>query len=259
MPFVTTPHPEARESLRGYMLRLGELNGYVGLPHLATNLKQGSTNPLDGYPLDVLACQTDIPLNVLSGTISHFRQPEPKGRYVYRGSDALIYQPQTSLYRFCPACLEESGYVRAGWQVLLYPGCFKHRLLLQIRCPGCDAFQTWERSSVTRCKCGALLMDGARERISDEVLQIQAGMDRYARLSACKQVDGRLIEASHTPSRIDQSPIELGKRVIKNLIDHGSTPGRGDYSPCRANELLKKCSRLYLWAEAIDQFLLSDD
>ena len=153
-------HPKPDESLWGYILRLGEANGYespnwiaqmIGL-NLNTlykgaflfdmSLDWSGLAQLSGARLDEIKSLT-YPPDGDSPTFTnlYFGMPVPK--YVIRPA-----QP-----KLCPACLAVSAHWRRIWEFSLITVCPIHNNLLVDECPGCGQRVSWGRNRVCVCRC----------------------------------------------------------------------------------------------------------
>ena len=140
------PEPATGEGLLGYRLRLSEINQYP----TSSWIYDGpvASTVLRGYEalgrsefLDVLAALTAIDRSKLAQALLF-----PKKLY--------IRSVNLSLARVCPACLEETAFLRKLWDLSLYVVCPIHGAYLLDSCPVCKADITWSRSHVTTCHCG---------------------------------------------------------------------------------------------------------
>jgi hypothetical protein len=153
-------HPKPDESLWGYILRLGEANGYekpywiaqmLGL-NLNTlykgaflfdmSLDWSGLAQLSGAGLNEIIALT-YPPDGDSPTFTNlfFGMPVPK--YVIRPVQAKI----------CPACLADSAHCRRMWEFTLVTVCPTHNSLLVDECPGCRQRVSWSRNRVCCCRC----------------------------------------------------------------------------------------------------------
>lgn len=160
------PLPQPCESTLGYLLRLGDRNGHRSLAWVAQIRRQHS--------------RPDVTLNqFLQQTTGH---PEPSLHQIY-GPSLPALQPAPSHLlglktqfwnsehrRWCPACLRESGYWKAEWQLTLQIVCPEHGKLLQEHCPGCHKPLRWHGGELFHCFCGQDLRQ-ARTPQADGPLQ----------------------------------------------------------------------------------------
>lgn len=56
--------------------------------------------------------------------------------------------------KYCPACLQESAYWRAQWDLRFYLACSTHQLELITGCPQCKKTLRWNRATLLNCTCG---------------------------------------------------------------------------------------------------------
>lgn len=142
--------PEAGESLRGYLLRLAEANGYPGLSWLAQKVWRsqhvGSLGPQEAAALGAL-------VDLGPGIADTLGPAATKGGWV--GSDANQKAPRNLVNRtqpkVCPACLAERKVLRAVWEIRFWLVCPTHGCGMLDACPRCRRPLGWDRSRVDRC------------------------------------------------------------------------------------------------------------
>lgn len=147
---VVHPKPADAESLLGYCLRLGEVNGFRHMKWLSAILAKCGTPSsgmenlamLTGHSPEVLG-QLRGPAPAILGAIPNWRLGL-KVTYWNHGHR-----------RWCPQCLQQQGIWKTEWMLALQIACPSHKVLLQEHCPDCGALVPWHRGSLFHCPCGA--------------------------------------------------------------------------------------------------------
>jgi hypothetical protein len=143
------PHPYRTEGPRGYLLRLASEN-QLSLADIGNNGIHYSEESLKTHGL--------LPIEALDpGLFESIRRlaflwDKKKGIWNHRFA------------RFCPLCLADEAYWRAGWEVYFHDACPTHEMWLVDQCSSCGKTIPWNRKSLLRCNCGAdLRLEVARE------------------------------------------------------------------------------------------------
>ena len=164
------PRPYIGECLGGYVGRLASVNGYdriqqfghalsgslVHQPYNISLARLAEAARLDDVHLERLWLQRDE-------------------RYGFRYKDVPL--PREFIApgsRFCPLCLEESGYRRAQWNLGWMPVCVTHKVLLAV---GCNKCSTCCESARARCTC----MTSARKhlvQVDPELVRFIAALEQ---------------------------------------------------------------------------------
>lgn len=176
---LVRPHPFRTEGPRGYLLRLAEANWipYGELERIGI-IYDHSVMTAHGL-LPELAVDED--LNQVASYISELLISSPR-----------VWNHQYS--RFCPHCLAEDAYWRAGWELMFHDACPQHGVWLIDQCSSCGEKVTWNRDYLLRCKCGSDL----------RAEQASSCPDSVSRLSSIL-----LEKFKHTPSVAFPVPFEL--------------------------------------------------
>lgn len=141
------PNPIPHESLRGYMLRVGTVNGspseknflkYFGFPSTET---LGPT-PLDNKPYRYFAHALGLRLEDLSKWFNNdiFQQR------VANNKTLLRINP-----RICPDCLRQQPFLKEIWDFTPFALCLQHHSELLDECPHCKSPLRWNRSHYLQC------------------------------------------------------------------------------------------------------------
>jgi hypothetical protein len=62
----------------------------------------------------------------------------------------------------CPRCLSEQGYARTEWDLIAYPACHHHGLILLDHCGRCGRGISPDRPALEVCSCGRYLVAESR-------------------------------------------------------------------------------------------------
>ena len=171
MKLVIRPKPHRIESLRGYLLRLSEENGYPSPSYVLSLMNvdpfRQKIGRLDAMPLMSLADLSAEEAQSLTLRSSH----GGKAFVRMQGVDLPSYEVDTVSPKVCPACLAERGICEAFWDLEQAHACPLHRIQLQRYCGGCRKSISWSRGSLVHCRCGyrltALPMMPASESLSE--------------------------------------------------------------------------------------------
>ena len=150
------PPPYAGESLNGYLLRLSALNGYSGLGMMLSLAGYRGT-PLvyaPGYGNKMAAFLGMSPdalrrMSYETGSSASDRRP-----CSFFGESIPRYLVDATKPKICPACVRETGFLHALWDLTPVVACHRHGTMLLDHCPGCARPLTWLRSGPTQCFCG---------------------------------------------------------------------------------------------------------
>jgi hypothetical protein len=193
-----TPPPRSDESLLGYLVRLTEENGYGG-PNWILELAGIKTIPI-GPTLSLVL--SDFPslsgLAEIAGVATEKLEalrysPTSGGRgsKMHRFSDRGVL-PQhlfnLTYCKLCPDCLREDGYCQRIWDLVLVTTCPRHGRRLLWRCPECGERIRWNRSRLSRCRCGCEWETSYGEEVADHELSLSEQIHLLAGLKR-KSVD----------------------------------------------------------------------
>ncbi len=174
--------PQGGESLPGFLVRLAGRSRVHGIAGLArrTRLRQpGSAfEHADLMPLAQLAGCDPV---LLAGML--YAPTTRHAHHRFLGGEVHREQIDLRRRRACPACLGETDYHRAVWDLSLVGCCPVHRLLLTSACGRCGKPLRWQ-TSLTRCDhCQADLLSVQQpactesEALATEKFQWLAGGD----------------------------------------------------------------------------------
>ncbi|QOZ83777.1 MULTISPECIES: TniQ family protein [Chromobacterium] len=214
---LVTPAPNVTESLLGYVLRLSERNGYDTPWHILSfaGFNQSEMKTA-GFPIQKLA-------SVLGRSTAEL---EPLSYRVQDGSKSfkllgqplggsLTYRPlRLSMPAFCPACVDELGFIDAFWDLRAAVACPRHGHRLLESCSVCANPITWYRPGLFQCKCGADLRDVPLEPVEPAVVEMMQII--------VSKVHGH----TQLPNLISRLPVTaLWKLSLRSLLDLLNTLG----------------------------------
>ena len=156
---VVTPEPFPYESLRGFLLRVSESNGYTSPSSIAkllgvqesvlkskkfpvrelSKILGGNPNQLDRYSYITLDSESTSSFKVLEHELF-----TNYGQYQIRSGA-----------QFCPICAQEDGYIDAFWDLAIALACPRHKVKPLSKCHKCLRKINWFRPGLTSCDCGA--------------------------------------------------------------------------------------------------------
>lgn len=188
---LVRPYPFRPEGPKGYLLRLAEKNWFHPreLPHLGLTY-DSQIMKVHGLLPDVVM---DPDLHQVVDTVSDLLQNQPRVWNHRHG-------------RYCPVCLTEDAYWRAGWELLFHDACPEHKVWLVDKCSSCGENLSWSRDSLLRCQCGSDL----------RTEQVRNCPDNVAYLS--EVLAQKLQPKQHTyPVPLQKTNLEQTQRLVRYL------------------------------------------
>ena len=189
-PFVTEPMlptsfpPRPWESVRSYVIRLAEANGYRD----AASFQQavGMNTRLIAFAAppqwDLLAKATGLPVAAFSGMRRLKLPPAHDGRLVsFLGHVISPVYLNKLTHGICPQCLVEDGYGRDSWSLHYVLACPCHRVFLVDVCHECRqplGLHHW--ATMTGCACGGDLTRSPTAHADDRVVAAVAALVHIA-------------------------------------------------------------------------------
>lgn len=164
-PLPLIAPPIAGESLRGYLVRLADLNGYETIHWLGS--RHGGRAIALGEKLSIerVAALTEVSISSLQNM--SYRSNGPN-QHKFLGSTVCRRLLQLERFKFCPLCISEAPFHRAFWDLTITQVCPTHRCALLSRCPRCSAKLNWRRASISHCRCGMDFRECAIQAIDGE-------------------------------------------------------------------------------------------
>jgi hypothetical protein len=154
---VRHPNPvSCRESLRGYILRLAECNGYPSPWAIFTRagMKQYEARGT-AFNLEKLAQVSNRRIVELQEIA--YSTPGRERSYQILGWDLPPTEFNFGSPRICPHCVSGIGIIEAIWDLDLMVGCPVHGYYALTNCPQCKCAVEWYRPGLIVCACGAEL------------------------------------------------------------------------------------------------------
>jgi hypothetical protein len=149
--------PRTGESLRGFVLRISEANGYRGMAPLLQLARLPYTFASRSSALQGLADLFDglVKVDDLHAR-SHCLRIERAVRH--QNTKLSVTDVNLAHPKICTICLKESGFARMSWDLRVVIACWRHGCYLLDHCSVCGRQLTWAREALTACPCGADLM-----------------------------------------------------------------------------------------------------
>ena len=156
MKLLLTPKPLITESLRGYILRLSQMNGVIDTRQLLklVGLSSGryyddaSTYVFGKTSLSLLAEATDTPVRTLNALRYELNI---KKTSTILGNDIGNKYIRLNYPRICPECLCSKNVALAIWDIPSITVCPIHKIELFDHCPECNTRLIWNRPGVNLC------------------------------------------------------------------------------------------------------------
>jgi hypothetical protein len=156
-PLVRTPVPFHGESVRGFVLRSSEVNGYQSPLKLLNYAGMDDEEARSARPpLDKLArlygrTAQELKLSGLDGNESF-----KKGRRLsLMGHDIPTMFMRAKHSGICVQCIKEDGYIEAYGELKYALVCPHHGMKMLHQCPSCKKPISWQRIGLLRCSCGS--------------------------------------------------------------------------------------------------------
>lgn len=173
---LVRPAPLKGESLRGFLLRVGERNGCGKGANLFSALtgNNGGRYIVSDHALDNVAHALSLGRQQIE-TISY--RPVAKGvtnQCQFFGHTVSVNHLRSSQPAVCPDCLAQQQAISGLWDLRAVCVCPHHGKWLIDRCPACDESLKWNRTSVISCQCGFDLRKVETKPAPPDVLTLTA-------------------------------------------------------------------------------------
>ena len=153
---LSRPKPNRLESLRGYILRLSQANGYhtnqyvLAMAALWTgrNYDTASSYVLGNASLAKLSQITNIPTNELETLRYGLNKQKQSTIHNHKIANAYL---RLDYPRICPECLDTNSLALAAWDIPAITVCPEHHIPLFDHCPECDTRLRWNRPGINLC------------------------------------------------------------------------------------------------------------
>lgn len=164
---VRHPEPQPTEGLPGYVLRLGEDNGYRSPWDVfcLAGIRQKEMKS-SRIRADKLAKVCNLP----SARLDIMAHSAPPGQPCWSrllGHPLLANDLNLTRSRICPRCVLETGIIEAHWELKLMVACPIHRCLALSLCPKCGGPLSWFRPGLLQCKCGGNFQEAELGSVSE--------------------------------------------------------------------------------------------
>ena len=192
------------ESGHGYVLRMAVANYLGGLPAVKKMLRKSRFSVLENVDANQISRwfgadpeKLNLALGA-TGTGKHASNFEFCGHVIGRSYFVNRMYP-----RVCALCLAQAPYCRSHWELSLFTACHLHGVTLMDSCPWCGHHLSWNRPTVTTCKCGGNLASapktcdstGFEDVISKWIAMKMNPLDEVSGGDASKKIEGLLLES----------------------------------------------------------------
>lgn len=181
-PLVITPSPFTGESLPGFILRTAERNGYspMKLLHYAgmDDNEARSARP----SLKKLAPLFGKSAAELKAAGLDSQEAKHTGRHLQiMGHSIPSMFTRSKHASACLECVREYGYIDGFHELKYAVACPEHRIRTVRNCVACHKPLSWHREGMTKCSCGADIIQTDAEKITNSAVLTLLGI-LYAKL-----------------------------------------------------------------------------
>jgi len=179
---VITPSPFAGESLPGFILRTAERNGYspMKLLHYAgmDDNEARSVRP----SLEKLAPLFGKSAAELKAAGLDSQEDKHTGRYLQViGHDIPSMFTRSKHASVCLDCVRENGFIDGFHELKYAVACPVHQARTVRNCTTCHKPLSWQREGLTKCSCGAEIIQTNPEKVTNPAVLTLLGI-LYAKL-----------------------------------------------------------------------------
>lgn len=171
-PLVVTPKCYKFESIKGYILRVSEANGYETPTVMLSGagMTNGEMNSIIP-PLDRLSALLNRSISEMQKLGYHkpYGSASAKRIWLHNNEMPTIYLNIKSP-KICPECIVESGFTDSFWDLKFAIGCPLHDRYLLKSCPDCKKPLSWFRPGLLKCKCGCDLSKFGGESLNNNAV-----------------------------------------------------------------------------------------
>lgn len=171
-PLVATPRFFKFESLKGFVLRVSETNGYDTPAVMlgGAGMTQGEMHSIIP-PLEKLSPLFNRTTTEMSRLGYHKPLGSASARKIWLHNNQIpTIQLNIKSPKICTQCILETGFADSFWDLKFAIGCPIHNKYLLKRCPDCKKQLTWFRPGLLRCKCGCDLSKHSGESVNNEAV-----------------------------------------------------------------------------------------
>lgn len=153
-PLLVRPQPLDGEGLRGYFLRLADVNALLPRVDLFRRCFGGiGLTGISAAQLELVARDLGLDPQML-GKLGCRGMVKDSARCHYLGHRIAAQHLRGSQCAVCPRCLVSCPAVRADWELVAQVVCPDHECWLVDRCTRCRRPLSWKRTAVHICLCG---------------------------------------------------------------------------------------------------------
>lgn len=255
MMLVRTPRPKPNESLMGFVLRVSDENGYDTPWHIL-KLAGFAQNEMDtaGFPVAKLASVLGCPAEQLECIAYCHGKPRQRFKLLANDLGVDLKNGPLRLRRpgFCPACVQELGYVEAFWDLSAAIACPVHKRMALRCCPSCGQSLRWFRPGLLTCECGHELSEAEQAKASPAVVDLM-GILRHKVLGLPLPT---MPGAAHQPvEQLDAIPLRLLLKLLQSLGQQGLRLGNSSPDEVVEAAIFESAKILSDWPRGYHQFL----
>lgn len=156
MRLLSRPKPNKLESLRGYILRLSQANGYHTNQYIlemaglwtGRNYDTASNYVFGNASLAKLSQITNIPVKKLGPLRYGLNKQKQSCIHNHKIANEHL---RLDYPRICPLCLDSNNLALAVWDIPAITVCPEHHIPLFDHCPECNTRLRWNRPGVHLC------------------------------------------------------------------------------------------------------------
>lgn len=173
---LVRPSPLKGESLRGYLLRVGERNGCGRGANLFSELS-GNKNAhylVSEHALENIAQSLDLSRGQVEAISYRPIAKDVRGQCLFFGHVVSVNHLRSRQPAVCPDCLREQQAISGLWDLRAVCACPHHSNWLIDQCPACGESLKWSRGRVAICQCGFDLRTAKTKPAPSDVLILTA-------------------------------------------------------------------------------------
>lgn len=156
MRLLSRPKPNKHESLRGYILRLSQANGYHTNQYIlemaglwtGRNYDTASNYVFGNASLAKLSRITNVPTKKLDKLRYGLNKQKQSCIHNHKIANEHL---RLDYPRICPLCLDTNNLALAIWDIPAITVCPEHHIPLYDHCPECNTRLRWNRPGVHLC------------------------------------------------------------------------------------------------------------
>jgi hypothetical protein len=180
---------QTRESFPGYLLRLGEQNGYAGIQDLLKVVgvvtSRNLLKSLLDVRADVQALRTLASMAVgRSRHLDHYRVDRiGNDESVLSVDECRVSRDALESVRasICPICLASGGFASESWDLVPVTVCTIHCVQLRDTCHECSQPIKWTRTALMHCSsCAADFRTAPTLSVDEPLAEVSADFDSLA-------------------------------------------------------------------------------